>query len=476
VAEVASRKDQLQAQRFLGQRVSSALVVHETDPEQPPFRRPAGAAWGSLALALVALLAIGAYGFVKPGGNKAWRDGRSVIVVKETGARYIYVGERLHPVLNYSSALLALGRTAATRTVSRESLIGVPRGPAIGIPGAPDTVPAADRLLSGGWSLCSRPSADPTGAATDESVLLAGAEPAGARPVGESALLVNVPASGDDYLIWRGHRHRIRQPDTVTVGLALHAEPQARVGPALVDILPAGDPIAPLPVRGAGRPSRAVPSRPGLLIGQLLVVQTPAGAAQHYLAEADRLRAVSELQYEIQLAARVTTAAYPGDEPVGLPLGLTAAAGATMRPLSPSQESAPAARPAFAATGTGPVSVCVTYDDGSSVPRLSVGGRLPPAGSTVPTPRRTAGGLPLADRIHVPPGRAALVEALPSTRAAAGTLVLVTDQGRGHALAGREVLGVLGYGRIRPVRLPASLVARIPLGAGLDPAAALAPA
>jgi type VII secretion protein EccB len=472
---VASRKDQLQAQRFLGRRVDSALVVHETDPEQPPFRRPAGAAWGSIALALVALLAVGAYGFVKPGGNKAWRDGRSVIVVKETGARYVYVGGRLHPVLNYTSALLALGRAAATRTVSRESLIGVPRGPAIGIPGAPDTLPAAGRLLTGGWSLCSRPSADPTGAATDESMLLAGAEPGGARPLGESALLVKVPASGDEYLIWRGHRHRIRQPDTVTVGLALQAEPQARVGPALIDILPAGDPIAPLAVRDAGKPSRAVPSRPRLLIGQLLIVRTPAGVTQHYLAEAARLRAITALQYEVQLAARVTTAAYPGAEPAGLPLGVPAAADATMRPLPESGASAPASRPAFAATGTGGVSVCVTYDHAANVPRLSVGGTLPPAEWTVPTTRRTAAGLPLADRIHVPPGRAALVEAMPSTQAAAGTLVLVTDQGRGHALAGREVLDVLGYGRARPVRLPAGLVARLPLGAGLDPAAARNP-
>ena len=471
---MASRKDLLQAHRFLGRRVDSALVIHETDPEQPPFRRPVGAAAGSLALALVALLAVGAYGFLKPGGDRAWRDGRSVIVVKETGARYVFVGGHLHPVLNYTSALLALGRSAATRTVSRESLIGVPRGPAIGIPGAPDTLPAAGRLLTGGWSLCSRPTADPTGADTDESVLLAGAEPGGARPLGESALMVSVPTTGDQYLIWHGHHHRIRQSDTVAVGLALHADPQARVGPALVDILPAGDTIAPLPVRDAGRPSRAVPGRAGLRIGQLLVVRTAGGATQHYLAEADRLRAITELQYEIQLAARPTTAAYPGEEPAGLPLGLTAAADATLGPLSESEASAPASRPGFAATGVGPV--CVTYDDGSTVPRVSAGGELPPDESTVPTARRTAAGLPLADRVYVPPGRAVLAEAMPSTRAAAGTLVLVTDQGRGHPLAAREVLGVLGYGRARPVRLPASLVARIPLGAGLDPAGARTPA
>ena len=155
---------------------------------------------------------------------------------------------------------------------------------------------------------------------------------------------------------------------------------------------------------------------------------------------------------------------------------MTAAADATIRPLSTSEASAPPARPEFAATGSGPVPVCVTYDDASAVPRLSVGGELPPAGSTVPTTGRTGAGLPQADRIQVPAGRAALVEAMPSSEAAAGTLVLVTDQGRGHALAGPEILAVLGYGRARPVRLPAGLVARIPHGAGLDPSAARRPA
>lgn len=468
---MASRRDLLQAHRFLGQRVHSALVIHETDPEQPPFRRPAIAAWGSVALAVIALVAVGAYGFFRPGGNTAWRDGNAVIVVKETGARYVYVDSVLHPVVNYTSALLALGRNAPTRTISRESLVGVARGPAIGIPDVPDTLPAAKRLLTGGWSLCSSPAADPTGAAVDRSVLLAGAGPAGARPLGDEALLVDVPTSGDQYLIWHGYRHRIRQTDTVTVGLALRAEPLARVGSALVDVLPAGATIAPLPVRAAGRPSRAVPSRPGLLTGQLLVVDA-GGERQHYLVEEDRLRAITELQSEIQRAFPGTAPAYPGNEPALIPLGASAAASSSVGEASRPPNAAPATRPRFAPAG-GPV--CVTYDDGVAVPRLQVGGSLP--GATVPTAGRTTEGLrlPLADQVHVPPGRAAIAEALPSAQARAGTLVLVTDQGRAYPLAGPDVLAVLGYGNARPVRLPAHLVSRMPLGAGLDPAHARDP-
>jgi ESX secretion system ATPase EccB len=467
---VATRRDLLQAHRFLGRRVHSALVVHETDPEQPPLRRAALAAWGSLALAAVALVAVGAYGFFVPGGNDAWRDGEAVIVVQETGARYVFVDQRLHPVVNYPSALLALGRNVPTRTVSRESLVGVARGPAIGIPDLPDALPAADRLATGGWSLCSQPATGPSGAAAHTSVLLAGADPAGARPMGEQALLVAVPGTGDDYLIWHGRRHQIRHSDAVAVGLALRAEPVARVGAALVDVLPAGDAIGPLPVRGAGRPSGAVPGRADLRIGQLLVVDT-GGQRQHYLAEDDRLRPISALQADIQLAAPATVPAYPGNEPALIPLGVSAAAAAAMDGPEPSPGAPPASRPAFAAAGGGPV--CVTYDDGSAVPRLRVGGVLP--SGTVPTRGRTDDGLPLADQVYVPHGRAVIAEVRPSATAAAGTLVLVTDQGRAYPLAGREVLAVLGYPAARPVRLPAGLVSRVPLGAGLDPAHAREP-
>ncbi|GAA3799373.1 hypothetical protein GCM10022380_15860 [Amycolatopsis tucumanensis] len=35
------------------------------------------------------------------------------------------------------------------------------------------------------------------------------------------------------------------------------------------------------------------------------------------------------------------------------------------------------------------------------------------------------------------------------------------------------VLGVLGYGEVAPVRLPAGMVSRVPLGSALDPAAVL---
>ena len=457
---MAGKRDQLQAHRFLVQRVITALVTQEADPEHAPLRRLSRAAAGSIVLAVLIVAGWAAYGLVVPGGNRAWRTGDAVIVVKETGARYVYVDGRLHPVLNYTSALLALGRHAPTRSVSWRSLADVPRGPRIGIADAPDALPPAGEILNSGWSLCSAPDGD--------SVLLAGTEPAGGRPLGDTALLVAVPGGGDQYLVWHGHRHRIRAADAVPAGLALRTQARTRVGPAVVDVLPDGDPIAPIPVPDAGQPFAPLPR---LRLGQVAVA---GDGVQHYLVTADGLRPISVLQSDIQLAYPPTARAYPGSDPAAVPLSLTAAAGARMAgEAAASPAPAPAQRPAL----TGPAeTVCVSYDPGETTPRVRVGAALPPAGATVPTSGRTAAGLPLAGRVFLPPGRAALVEVVAGDPAATGTLILVTDQGRGYPLAGPEVLGVLGYEGKKPARLPAGLVTRVPLGSVLDPAAARVPA
>lgn len=469
---MASKRDELQSHQFLVQRVTSALVRRETDPEHPPFRSSSTAAFGSIALAVVALAVFWVYGLIVPGGNKAWRDGEAVIVEKETGTRYVYLGGRLHPALNYASALLALGKHGDTRTVSRESLADVPRGPRIGIPDAPDALPSRDRLLTGAWSLCSRSATDASGSTVDRSVLMAGAEPAGGQVLDDEALLVEARDTGDHYLIWRGYRHRIRQPDTVTVGLALRSAPRARVGMAVVDVLPAGETIAPITVPGTGSPSTAVASRRDIRVGQLLVAET-AGGVQHYLAEADRLRPISELQYHIQLSFKPTAAAYDG-EPTGVHLGLLAAAEARQEaaPVA-SPGSAPLLRPVLAGSGRDAVAVCAVYEPGTSMPRVRLDPSMPREDPLSATTQQTSRGTLLADHVRVAPGQGALVEVMPGADAPAGTLMIVTDQGRAFPLDSREIAEVLGYGGVAPVRVPAALVARVPQGSGLSHRAAL---
>jgi type VII secretion protein EccB len=470
---MASKRDQLQAYQFMVQRVISALVTRETDPEQPPFRRPSTAAFGGIAIAVIALAAVGVYGMINPGGNQAWADGKSVVVEKETGTRYVYLDGRLHPVANYTSALLALNDHAETRSVSRDSLVGVPRGPRIGIPDAPDALPASDGLLSSAWTLCSQPTPDLTGAMVPTSVLMVG-ERARGNQLRDRALLVDVAETGERYLVLRGYRHLIAEPDARTVGLALRATPAVRVSPAVVEAFPEGLPIAPIPVPKAGQPSTAVTGRTDLLVGQLFGVPTSDGT-QYYLAQPTQLVPITELQFDIQRGYQGTAAAYPGATPAALPLGMIEASNAKQATTTAAKAGdPPGVRPDFV-EGDDLSTVCLTVDPGADVPAVTLASAMPTVDPMAATPRRTTGGVPLADRVLVPAGHAAVIEAVTDMAAprGMGTIMLVTDMGMAYPLAEPEVLEVLGYDNVEPVRMPAGLVARIPMGSGLSHAAAM---
>src|SRR5262249_14383000 len=91
-----------------------------------------------------------------------------------------------------------------------------------------------------------------------------------------------------------------------------------------------------------------------------------------------------------------------------------------------------------------------------------------PAGTAGP-----AGSGAGVDRILVPRRRGAIVEAAaaPDAPPGTGTLSLVTDAGLRYPLASPDLLGVLGYSGVTPQRVPAGLVALLPSGPPLDPAA-----
>ncbi|MGI5212369.1 type VII secretion protein EccB [Plantactinospora sp. CA-290183] len=464
---MASKRDQLHAHQFMVERVISGLVTRESDPEQPPFRRPVYAAYGGIAIAVIALAVVGIYGIIVPGGNASWRKGDVVVVEKETGTRYVYVDGRLHPVANYTSALLALDKYAATRVVSRNSLVGVPRGPRIGIPDAPETLPAPKRLLGGGWTFCSQPGRDRAGAAVAESVLMVGHGPAGGASLADRALLVEVAGTGQRHLVLRGHRHEIDKADASAVEVALRTGPAIPVSPAVVDVLPAGRPVAPVAVRDVGKASQAVPGRKDIRAGQVLVA-TSSGGVQHYLAEVDRLRPITELQYDIQLASQGIAAAYPGGDPAAVPLSLLEAAGAKQaRAVPVAVGDPPVLRPEFAAGGAA-TTMCLAFTPGQSVPTVLLDPAMPAPDPMRATPRSTERGTRLADRVLVPGGSAAVVESKPSPEAPAGTLLLVTDMGVAYPVALPRILEVLGYPGVRGVEMPAGVVSRLPIGTTLS--------
>jgi len=283
---------------------------------------------------------------------------------------------------------------------------------------------------------------------------------------------VRVAETGERYLLLRGYRHQIAKGDALAVELALRATPAVAVSEAVLQVVPAGKPIAPIAVPELGKPSRAVAGRPELRSGQLAVVTTSRGA-QHFLVEPTRLRPITELQYDLQRGFASTAAAYADKKPVGVQVGMIEAGSAaqTETPAAVAGD-APTTRPEFVETGAA-ASVCLTFEPGDPVPRFALDPAMPDTDPMMATPRRTNGGVTLADRVVVSAGRAAVVEAMPNDESPAGTMLLVTDMGVAYPLGDRAVLGVLGYDDVRPVKLPAALVSRVPMGSGLSHGAAL---
>lgn len=472
---MASKRDQLQSYQFVLQRMMHAVVLRETDPEHPPFRRGIIAMVGGIVLAVLALAAVGVYGQVSPGGKKSWQAGDRVIVEKETGTRYVYVNEVLYPTANYVSALLLMKKYSKPVMVAQKSLLGVPRGPRVGIADAPDSLPAKNRLLAGGWSLCSQPTVDAAGSKAVRSVLLVGQEPDAAQPVNDAALLVIAP-DGHGYFIWRGFRHVVQEAATVTAALALDTESWQQVSQAWLDLIPSGPPLAPIAVPQAGTPSKLM--RPGR-VGALYVVQTSTGQGQYYLLTSDRLLPISAFQYDVQRSAAATRKAYPGVMPEAIPLdsAVVARLSGEGRAAPDTDAALPSTRPQFARTQSATDSVCALFPGGGFQPRFAIAAGLPAAGESGVTAGRGPGGLPLADLVVVPPGHGAVVESMaaPGQPAGSGALSFVSDLGRRYQLANRDVLGILGYEQPPVIRLPSELVSRIPAGHPLEPRAAMAP-
>jgi type VII secretion protein EccB len=446
-ASVAGRTENMQAHRFAVARLTAALAAREADPDRSPVRRSAAAAFAGVMLAVVALAAVAAYGVLRPGDDTGWRDGRSVIIERETGARFIYRDGVLHPTLNQASALLILGSPQpATAIVSHASLAGVPRGAPLGIPGAPDPLPAAGDLLTGDWTLCSRPG--------PESLLAVGvAVPGEPLGLGQAALVVD--PDGADHLLWNGHRYAIPRPGVVLAALGWRDRTPVPAAAALLNAVPAGDDLAPPAVAGRGHPSAFT----GHQVGDVVVTVSQGGVQEYGLVQPDGLAAITEVQADLLLAE-------PGAQSVPLTPAQVVAAPAA-RSLVPTGDAAPPASvPALVDPGARG-GLCASFVDAATPPRLA----LAPTRPAAPAEMKVTGAA--VDWVAVPPGRGSIVDSRASATAPSGQLGVVSDLGLLFPVPSTAVLATLGFGGVAPHVLPSALVALLPRGNALDPAAAL---
>ena len=452
-----TQRDHVDAYRFQMRQVSSALVLGDVGPMEPLSRRALAGVVGGVVVALLVGVGVGVYGFIRPGGSTAWRDQGAIVVEKETGSRSVYRDGRLHPVLNYASALLLEGDRAHVVRVSSKSLRGVRRGPPVGIPGAPETLPDPSALVGGPWLVCL-----PAAGAGDGMVVDLTASAAARTDTARRTALV-ASAEGRRYVVWGGRKMAVEAP-AVTALLGMATLPVVTAPDAWLAALTDGPPLAPPPVPGLGGPGPVVAGRT-TRVGDLFRYTAPNGHVDEMVALRDGLAAVSATELAMLEASGDPTV-------IDLDDGAVADAPRSAQVLpdrvpdflhAPSVDATATAQCLEQrAEGARTTSRLVTLPQRALREGAAPGNADGPQGQPSPAPA------------HLAPGTGMLVAQLPAPtgRGEKPDRYLVTDEGLKYPLVDDAAITALGYGGLQPVPVEAAVLASIPSGPALSRSAA----
>ncbi|MEU1288607.1 type VII secretion protein EccB [Kitasatospora sp. NPDC005856] len=464
-----SRRDQVQAHLFVMSRVASGMLRAEPDaPDTPVARTTRGAAVG-LAIGLLIGVGAGVYGLVQPGGATGWKKPGTLVVVEESGARYLYAGGQLRPVLNQASARLLAGDRFRSTTVGAASLDGVPRGAVVGLVGAPDALPAERDLGQADWSACAvqTPGAAQGARAAPQLSLAIGLRQ-GSRPLTDERAVLLAGPDGVPQLVWRGRRLRLDAGGLRALGYGGAVPYPVTAG--FLDTLPVGPDLRAPEPHGRGGAGPALAGRP-TRIGQLF---TGPGGERYLLAE-DGLVPLGETLYQlVQGDPRTQQEAYGGAPvtpgPVG-PADLAAHLAPAAAAAAWAGAELPGRPPQLATVGEGQVP-CAELRPGAGPAVVAVA--LVDAAAVAGQPPAVQPGVAPAcngaDRIVVRPGGGSLARAVTGS-GAGSTLYLVTDTGVKYPLPSPATVKLLGYTKAAPAAVPTRLLGLLPTGPSLDPAA-----
>lgn len=464
-----NRKDLLRAHRFLGRRVTAAIVNQQPDSPDLPMRRLTGTTVASVMIGVVVCAVFGVIGFVKRGGSTAWQDEGQIVVESETGTRLVYLDGRLHPVDNFASARLIVG-SGTVKRISQASMADVPRGVTLGIVGAPEQLPDPEQLLDYPWSACSAPAADDP--ETRMVTVVLGDDPIGTTLDPTAGVLV-ATAEGSPYLVVDGTRHDVTA--SAARALGFETADALTVGAAWLNAVPAGNPMAAPDVTGIGAPGETVAGE-ATRVGQVFEAENVGTSVRYFVMLADGLAPVSQTEAALLLVDDAVAAAYEGETPE--PIELSAADGndAPRSDEEVSDASLPPVPPApLDLSADDAATLCASFDDNGESVSISSGGTVPVGMAPQQVAGAPAAAADQADDVVVPPGGGALMALLPGPGQATTTTFLVTDTGYRYPVADGDALTALGYGASTPMAVPPNLLQLIPVGPTLGGDAARTP-
>lgn len=285
---MATKKDLIEAQGFSRRRLLSAFTGGAPGGKELDPAKPLRAVVAGVALTVGVILVGVFWGIMQPGLPGDWQNNR-LIVATDTGSRYVSVEGTLYPVINTASARLLIpsGEFKVVRT-DQAALDGIPVGPAIGILGAPDDLPAPSALINSSWTACID---DGTGASVTVSD-----DPIAAISTGTGAVVTR----GEDlFVVADGLRHAVAPDDANAVlrAAGLGASEILEVDGRWLNLFTAGDELGPIRINGFG----SAVAGTDLTAGTIVHTQGRPADERYVALASGELALLSPLAYQLYL-------------------------------------------------------------------------------------------------------------------------------------------------------------------------------
>jgi type VII secretion protein EccB len=209
-----------------------------------------------------------------------------LVMLRDSGALFVRVDDRWHPVANLASARLILGSPERPRLVDEREL-GRQRGAPLGLPGAPHKIGPTMAGSAGRWTVCD----DAAGATT----LAIGAGGGTVLDADQSLLVESADERGGMYLIYGGKRARIDADNPVVARtLGISGIPARRISAVLLNQLPEVSEIAVPRIPTVGQRSRVI----DYPVGSVLQLNR-AGSVDYYAVLRDGLQRVGPVAADL---------------------------------------------------------------------------------------------------------------------------------------------------------------------------------
>ena len=243
-----------------------------------PMRAQARSLVAGCALAVVAVAGCAIVAFIRP--QDALGDA-PIVMVRESGALYVRIGDTLHPALNLASARLVAGTAADPAIIKESELRKAKRGALLGIPGAPAVIPEPLAADESHWTACDD---------VDGTTVIAGPlRPVRGRSRTAERCWCGHASDAVTYLLYDGRRARVSLAEPAAVkALRLDGVEPVDVSSAVLDAIPEAPPITAPAIPSAGQ--RGPSTLGGIPVGSVVRVDR-ADADEMYVVLEERCAA-----------------------------------------------------------------------------------------------------------------------------------------------------------------------------------------